>query len=148
LQQETVPGSKPHQLFALKEMLPQKFKAEGRMKEVFIEKCVLQNLKDPSAIKFYQSFACGGKFYFLLEFCYNGSLAVFLERQRTLGQQLTRHFVAEIVLALEYLRSREIVHRDLKPGNVVLDKHNHLKLIDFATCKVFNQDLNSEICKA
>jgi len=42
------------------------------------------------------------------------------------------------VLALEYLRSREIVHRDLKPGNVVLDKHNHLKLIDFATCKVFN----------
>ncbi len=65
-----------------------------------------------------------------------------------LGQQLTRHFAAEIVLALEYLRSREIVHRDLKPGNVVLDKHNHLKLIDFATCKVLNEDLNSEICKA
>jgi hypothetical protein len=48
-----VPGSKPLQFFALKEMLPQRFKAEGRIKEIFIEKCVLQNLKDPSAIKFY-----------------------------------------------------------------------------------------------
>ena len=108
----------------------------------------MSSLKDPSSIKFYHSFACGGKFYFLLEFCFNGSLAVFLERQRIIGLQLTKHFAAEIVLSLEYLRKREIVHRDLKPGNVVLDKHNHLKLIDFATCKVFNKDLNIEICKA
>jgi hypothetical protein len=80
-----VPGSKPLQLFALKEMLPLRFKAEGRMKEVFIEKCVLKSLSYPGMIKFYHSFGCGGKFYFLLEFCYNGSLAVFLERQRILS---------------------------------------------------------------
>jgi len=40
------------------------------------------------------------------------------------------------------LRKKEIVHRDLKPGNVVLDNDMHIKLIDFATCKLFNKALD------
>lgn len=57
---------------------------------------------------------------------------------------LARHFIGEIILALEYLRSKEIVHRDLKPGNVVLDNNMHIKLIDFATCKLFNKSMASK----
>lgn len=48
---------------------------------------------------------------------------------------------AEIVLALEYLRKMQIIHRDLKPGNIVLDQNYHVKLIDFATCKVYNKEI-------
>ena len=54
---------------------------------------------------------------------------------------LATHFTAEIVQALEYLRTKQVVHRDLKPGNIVLDRDYHLKLIDFATCKVFNKEI-------
>ena len=46
-------------------------------------------------------------------------------------------------MALDYLRVNEVVHRDLKPGNVVLDKDMHIKLIDFATCKLFNSKMTS-----
>ena len=38
----------------------------------------------------------------------------------------------------------QIVHRDLKPGNIVLDSKMHLKLIDFATCKVFNKEISQK----
>ena len=65
----------------------------------------------------------------------------FLTRQRILTLQLARHFTAEIIMALDYLRQKQVVHRDLKPGNVVLDKDLHVKLIDFATCKLFNEKL-------
>ena len=51
----------------------------------------------------------------------------------------------EIVVALEYLRDMQIVHRDLKPGNIVLDSNYHIKLIDFATCKVFNKEIQAKI---
>jgi len=39
----------------------------------------------------------------------------------------------------------EIVHRDLKPGNIVLDSNYHIKLIDFATCKVFNKEIKQKV---
>lgn len=54
---------------------------------------------------------------------------------------MVRQFTAEIVDSLAYLRQMQIVHRDLKPGNIVLDGKLHLKLIDFATCKVFNKEI-------
>lgn len=39
----------------------------------------------------------------------------------------------------------QVVHRDLKPGNIVLDAKHHIKLIDFATCKVFNKEIAAKI---
>ena len=53
--------------------------------------------------------------------------------------------MAELVLALEELRSHQIIHRDLKPGNILFDSENHLKLIDFATAKTLNADLGKQI---
>ena len=87
------------------------------------------------------------KLYILLEYCQNGCLLDFMERQRVLSLPLARHFTAEILLALEYLRKNQIVHRDLKPGNIVLEKDYHLKLIDFGSCKVFNPEVNTQVQK-
>lgn len=42
--------------------------------------------------------------------------------KKALDEEYVRHYVAEVVLALEYLRSKKIVHRDLKPDNILLDK--------------------------
>jgi 3-phosphoinositide dependent protein kinase-1 len=60
---------------------------------------------------------------------------------------LAKHFAAELIIALQYLRKSEIIHRDLKPGNILLDKDFHLKLIDFATAKVLNHKIAAKIPK-
>ena len=39
--------------------------------------------------------------------------------------------MAEVSLALEYLRSKRIIHRDLKPANMLLDSGGHVHLTDF-----------------
>ena len=72
-----------------------------------------------------------------MEYCAGGSIEKFLSRYGKLPIDLARHFTAEIVNSLEYLRTMQVVHRDLKPGNIVLEKDYHLKLIDFGTCKVY-----------
>ena len=128
--------------YALKEMMIQRFLAESRIKEVYIEKCVLANTDHPSIVKFYQSFRQGNKLYLLIEHCPQGSLHTFLSKNKKISNPLVKHFTAELVQALEYLRQIEIVHRDLKPGNIVLDPKLHIKLIDFATCKVFNKKIS------
>ena len=111
------------------------------MQEVFVEKTVLNDLDHPTIVKFHGSFSDNKKLYFLLEHCPGKSLHEFLLTHRRLSLPLARHFTAEIVLALEYLRSKEVIHRDLKPGNIVLDQNYHVKLIDFATCKLLNEQM-------
>ena len=138
-------SSGPRLSYALKEMLINRFVNEGRIKEVFIERCILANLDHPTIVKFYQSFKNQNKLYLLMEHCTRGSLQDFLKRQNSLKTDLAKHITAEIVLALEYLRDQQIIHRDLKPGNIVLDSNYHIKLIDFATCKVLNPEIQSKI---
>ena len=50
-----------------------------------------------------------------------GDLASILKAYTALDEFYVRHYMAEIVLALEYLRNQNIVHRDLKPENILLD---------------------------
>jgi serine/threonine protein kinase len=36
-----------------------------------------------------------------------------------------------VVLAVEYMHSKEVMHRDIKPENILVDSNDVLKLCDF-----------------
>jgi len=61
---------------------------------------------------------------------------------------MSRYYTAELVLALEYLRSKCIVHRDLKPENILFDHNFHILVTDFGSGKIVNDsgdpDANAE----
>lgn len=56
---------------------------------------------------------------------------VYIIVNQAFDERITKHYIAEIILALQYLHSNKIVHRDLKPENILLDANGHIKLADF-----------------
>ena len=52
-----------------------------------------------------------------------------------LPEDEARLYIAEVIVAIEYLHSHKIIFRDLKPENIVLDASGHVKLIDFGLSK-------------
>lgn len=71
-------------------------------------------------------------FYFVIQ----GELFYLLRKNKKLPEEVAKFYAAEILLALEYLHSRNIIYRDLKPENILLDKDGHIKLADFGLSKV------------
>jgi 3-phosphoinositide dependent protein kinase-1 len=104
------------------------------MKYVVTERNLLAMTNHPGIIKIAFSFQDEQRLYLILELAPNGMLLDYIHG-RCIDLEAVRHYMAEIVLALEHLHSKAIVHRDLKPENLLLDEKMHIKITDFGTAK-------------
>ena len=62
--------------------------------------------------------------YFLLEIADRGDLStlIMMHDQKPFDRKVAQFLLAEIVMALEAMSSKDIAHRDLKPANILLNK--------------------------
>ena len=70
-----------------------------------------------------------------MEFCPGSDLGHQIKIKEKLPEDEARLYIAEVIVAIEYLHSHKIIFRDLKPENIVLDASGHVKLIDFGLSK-------------
>ena len=64
-----------------------------------------------------------------------GELFVHLRKAKIFTEARAKFYIAELILALEYLHSKKIIYRDLKPENILLDEEGHIKIADFGLSK-------------
>jgi serine/threonine protein kinase len=69
--------------------------------------------------------------YLVMEFLPGGDLFSLLQNLGILDETTARTYTAQIIAALQYLRSQNIIHRDLKPDNILIADNGMLKLTDF-----------------
>ena len=72
----------------------------------------------------------------LLEYCPGGDLGKVLKKVRNFTEEIALIYICEVLLALEYLHSKNVMYRDLKPDNIMVDQYGHIKLVDFGLSKL------------
>lgn len=59
-----------------------------------------------------------------------------MDFERIMAEKEAKFYISEIIIAIDYLHQLDIIYRDLKLENVMLDKHGHVKLIDFGLSRM------------
>src|ERR1700694_2402906 len=69
--------------------------------------------------------------YMVLEWVDGKLLRQILNEEKKLPPERAIRITLGLCKALDYIHSQGVVHRDLKPENIMVDKDDHVKLIDF-----------------
>lgn len=96
---------------------------------------IMQRLDHPFVLKLHASFQTKERFYLVTDYCPCGDLSMILKRQLVLKEHEARFYIAQIILALEYLHSENVIYRDMKPQNILIDGEGFIKLADFGLAK-------------
>lgn len=126
---------------------------EGILKEI----AILKKVNHRNLVKLFEIMynKNKGKIYLVLEYCEHGDLMTYNEEENKFtvnkyifennfknnkstdpenlqySESQIRRFVRQIIKGLNYLHRIGIIHKDIKPNNILLDKNNECKIIDF-----------------
>ncbi|KAI9668389.1 MAG: hypothetical protein M1831_001143 [Alyxoria varia] len=69
--------------------------------------------------------------YLVMEYAIGGDFLSYLLREETLTEDVTRFYLAEMILCIEEAHRLKWIHRDVKPDNFLITASGHLKISDF-----------------
>jgi len=120
-----------------------------RVKDISLTKIGhLRELNHRNIIKFLGISENSSYYYIIMEWCPYGTLSDHIHSGKQLSSTILSDFAQQIASGMKYLHSKQIIHRDLKPSNILLTHNDVLKLSDFGTHKVLNDnpDVTSTSC--
>ncbi|CAL9736934.1 serine/threonine-protein kinase Sch9p [Monosporozyma servazzii] len=92
------------------------------------------------------SFQTPNDLYLVTDYMSGGELFWHLQKEGRFSEDRAKFYIAELVLALEYLHDNDIVYRDLKPENILLDANGNIALCDFGLSKADLKDRTNTFC--
>lgn len=122
--------------FAMKVLRKTEIVRLRQVEHVNAERYILSRVRHPFVVDLYATFQDSLNIYMLLSYVPGGELFTHLRRAQRFTPDVTRFYLANIILALKYLHSFNIIYRDLKPENLLLDSRGYLRLTDFGFAKI------------
>ncbi|KAF6157463.1 hypothetical protein GIB67_004401 [Kingdonia uniflora] len=139
--------------FAMKVMDKSALANRKKLLRAQTEREILQCLDHPFLPTLYSHFETDKFSCLVMEFCPGGDLHALRQRQpgKHFSEQAAKFYLAEVLLAMEYLHMLGIIYRDLKPENVLVRADGHIMLSDFdlslrcVVCPTLVKSTNTEI---
>lgn len=119
-------------LFAIKKYVPKDARFIDEHYKRFVDEIkILFNISHPNIVRIYN--------YYL----YPKAKTGFLQMEYVDGKSIDEYhpspwdskdwndIFSEVIAAFEYLEQHHILHRDIRPANILIDRNNNVKIIDF-----------------
>jgi serine/threonine protein kinase len=103
------------EIFALKVLQKKSLTAKRGLKYAISEADILKGADHPFIVRLHYTFQTINNLYMCMDYCTRGDLSQYIAEREIVSETETMNIAGQIVLALEYLHSKNIVYRDMKP---------------------------------
>ena len=115
-----VRNNKTNKIYAMKTISKDYLVKTKQIKYAQAECKILKEMNNPFIIKMHYAFQTPNNLHFVLDFCTGGDLSMHIENKEIFEEDEAKFYIAELILAVEYLHSMNIIYRDMKPENILL----------------------------
>jgi tetratricopeptide (TPR) repeat protein len=109
------------------------------------ESQVLARLRHPGIAQVYDAGThddgTGAVPYFAMEYVPNAKSITQYVKEKKLSAPERLELLARVCDAVHHGHQKGIIHRDLKPGNILVDSHGEVKIIDFGVARGTDSDM-------
>jgi len=110
-----------------------------KFKEKLIKEAkILSEVHHPNIVNVLEVFEENGTAYIAMEYIQGCSLKYMLETEGVLAEKKVLKYIYQIGQALEFVHQKNILHLDIKPNNILIDRNNNARLIDFGVSKRYD----------
>lgn len=109
---------------------------------------IIQTLCHSNILHYFDCIHTTHRIIIVMEYAENGDFLDLLNKQKGFSENNAQYYFKQLLSAIEYCHCHGIAHRDLKLENLLLDKHNNLKLSDFGFARFYDMtfELSSTFC--
>ncbi|OHT17400.1 CAMK family protein kinase [Tritrichomonas foetus] len=128
-----------HEIVAIKVMPKSSIISKVAQERLQRELTIHQNVIHPSIARFIDLKEDDENTYLITEFCSHGTLAELVRSRIQLPESEARKYFFQIAQGVRYLHEvAHVIHRDLKIENIMIDRDDNARIIDFGLSIEFN----------
>ncbi|MBX9790309.1 MAG: protein kinase [Pirellulales bacterium] len=101
-------------------------------------------LTHPNIVAAYDADEAAGAHFLVMEYVAGTDLSRFVRSRGVVDVATAVDLISQVARGLDHAHRRGVVHRDIKPGNLLLDEHGVVKILDMGLARVVESDLPQE----